>query len=122
MKILALDIGKYNTMCCMYETTTQLSQFCVAETTSGSLRKILTDKYSGAELVVMEACGPAGWIGDLCTELELQTLVCSTNEEAWKWTNVKRKTDRDDALKLARMATMSSLKPVHVPTTYASNG
>jgi len=27
-------------------------------------------------------------------------LVCSTNEEAWLRKNVKRKTDRDDALKL----------------------
>jgi transposase len=64
----------------------------------------------------MEACGPAGWITDLCAEVKLRTLVCSTNEEAWKWTNVKRKTDRDDALKLAKMAAMSSLKPVHIPS------
>ena len=52
----------------------------------------------------MEACGPSGWINDLCLELGLKTLVCSTNDEAWRWKNVKRKTDKDDALKLARMA------------------
>lgn len=64
----------------------------------------------------MEACGPSGWINDLCITLKLKTLVCSTNEDAWKWSNVKRKTDRDDALKLARMAAMNELKAVHMPT------
>jgi hypothetical protein len=51
--------------------------------------------------VVMEACGPSGWGCDLCQEHGFKTLVCSTNEEAWRWANVKRKTDKDDALKLA---------------------
>ncbi len=67
------------------------------------------------DLVVMEACGPSGWISDLCQEHGLKTLVCSTNEEAWRWRNVKRKTDKDDALKLARLAMMRQLEPVHVP-------
>jgi transposase len=64
----------------------------------------------------MEACGPSGWINDLATSLGHKTLVCSTNEDAWKWSNVKRKTDRDDALKLARMAAMNELKAVHLPS------
>jgi hypothetical protein len=34
------------------------------------------------------------------------------NCEAWKWKNVKRKTDRDDALKLARL----TLPEVHMPS------
>ena len=63
----------------------------------------------------MEACGPSGWISDLCQELGLKTLVCSTNDAAWMWKNVKRKTDKDDSLKLARMAMMGQLTPVHVP-------
>jgi transposase len=45
----------------------------------------------------------------------LKTLVCSTNEEAWRWHNVKRKTDKDDALKLARLTMMRQLRAVHVP-------
>jgi transposase len=69
-----------------------------------------------ADLVVMEACGPSGWINDLAISLGFATLVCSTNEEAWRWANVKRKTDKDDALKLARMAAMQELHPVHTPS------
>ncbi len=64
----------------------------------------------------MEACGPSGWISDLAESFGLKTFVCSTNEDAWKWSNVKRKTDKDDVLKLARMATMSELTPVHMPS------
>ena len=48
--------------------------------------------------------------------MELPTLVYSTHEEAWRWRNVRRKTDWDDALKLARLAAVGQLKPTHVPT------
>src|SRR5690606_28944111 len=42
--------------------------------------------------------------------------ICLLNqEEAWKWSNVKRKTDKDDALKLARMAAMGELTSVRHP-------
>ena len=45
----------------------------------------------------------AGWVHDLCQELGILTLVCSTHEDAWRWRNVKRKTDKDDAIKLAQI-------------------
>ena len=51
----------------------------------------------------MKASGPSGSINDLAQSLVLKTLVCSTNEDAWKWSNLKRKTDNDGALKLTRM-------------------
>jgi len=63
----------------------------------------------------MEACGPSGWISDVCKQQGLETIVCSTNDEAWSWKNTKRKTDRDDALKLAKMAVLDALTPVHIP-------
>ena len=113
MNILAIDLGKFNSMCCFFDTTTQEHRFQAAATTRSYLTAVL--KNHEIDLVVMEACGPCGWIADLCRELGKKTLVCSTNEEAWKWKNVKRKTDRDDALKLARLAMLQQLTPVHVP-------
>jgi transposase len=74
-------------------------------------------KHLPTDLVVMEACGPSGWINDLAVKCGLKTLVCSTNEDAWMCSNVKRKTDKVDALKLARMAAMNELKPLHMPST-----
>ena len=114
MKILALDLGKFNTMCCFFDTKTRKYEFLTAATERGYLTTVF--KKHKSDLVVMEACGPSGWINDLAVSLGLKTLVCSTNEDAWKWSNVKRKTDRDDALKLARLAAMNELKAVHMPS------
>lgn len=114
MKILALDLGKFKTMCCFFDPKTRKHEFLTAATERNYLTTVF--KKHKVDLVVMEACGPSGWINDLAVSLGLKTLVCSTNEDAWKWSNVKRKTDRDDALKLARMAAMNELKAVHMPS------
>ena len=114
MNILAIDLGKFNSMCCFFETDTQKYRFQAVATTRQYLTAVF--KNHKIDLVVMEACGPSGWINDLCLELGLKTLVCSTNDEAWRWKNVKRKTDKDDSLKLARMAMMRQLTPVHIPS------
>lgn len=110
--ILAIDLGKYNSMCCFYGHKSG-HHFQGVPTDRDYLRSFLSAQQ--VEVVVFEACGPSGWLSDLCHELGLKTIVCSTNEEAWQWQKVKRKTDKDDALKLARMATLDGLKPVHVP-------
>jgi transposase len=44
-----------------------------------------------------------------------EVLVCNPNQEAWKWKHIKRKTDRDDALKLAKLAALGQLVPVYIP-------
>ena len=45
------------------------------------------------------------------------TVIHTSGDERWRWRRVKRKTDRDDALKLARLARLGELPqpPVHVP-------
>ena len=57
----------------------------------------------------------AGWVHDLCEELALPALVASTTGAAWQWKHVKRKTDRDDARKLARLAAVGEVQAVPVP-------
>jgi transposase len=101
-------------MCCFFDTKTRKHTFLNATTDRNYLSTVF--KKHKIDLVVMEACGPSGWINDLAISLGHKTLVCSTNEDAWKWSNVKRKTDKDDALKLARMAAMGELKAVHMPS------
>ena len=114
MIILALDLGKFNTMCCFFNTETREHMFLNTQNTRSYLETVL--KNHKIDLLVMEACGPSGWVHDLAESLKIKTIVCSTNEEAWKWSNVKRKTDKDDARKLARMAASEELQPVHMPT------
>jgi transposase len=111
---LAIDLGKFNSMCCFFDPDSQEKRFQVVPTDRDYLRSYLSAQ--AVDLVVFEACGPSGWLHDLCQELGFRTLVCSTNEEAWQWKNVKRKTDKDDAFKLAQMANLKSLKPVHIPS------
>jgi transposase len=114
MKILALDLGKFKTMCCFFDTKSRKHSFLLAATERNYLTTVF--QKHPIDLVVMEACGPSGWIHDLALQCGLKSLVCSTNEEAWRWSNVKRKTDKDDALRLARMAAMKELKAVHMPS------
>jgi transposase len=42
--------------------------------------------------------------------------VADTTQDAWRWKHVKRKTDRDDAFKLVRLALLEQINPVHMPT------
>ena len=65
---------------------------------------------------MIESCGLCGWVHDLCTAEGYQVLVCNPNQEAWKWKHIKRKTDRDDALKLAKLAALGQLVPVYIPS------
>jgi transposase len=113
MYILAIDLGKFNSMCCYFNTETQEYSFWPVATSRSYMESVL--KSATIDRVVMEACGPSGWMHDLCEELKIETLVCSTNEQAWLWKNVKRKTDKDDALKLARLDMCGQLTRVHVP-------
>lgn len=115
MKIIAIDLGKFNSMVCFFDSTTNEHCFQLVKTQRGYLETLL--KQNASDLVVMEACTASGWVSDLCDQLNLNRLVCSTHEEAWRWRNVKRKTDKDDALKLARLAAVGQLKATRVPET-----
>jgi transposase len=113
MKILALDLGKFNSVSCFYDIKTQVTEFWTCATNRSYLGTLF-QKYR-PDLVVFESCSISAWVHDLCTECGLEALVADPNQEAWKWKNVKRKTDRDDALKLARLAALGQLVSVHIP-------
>ena len=65
--------------------------------------------------MVIEACSLAGWVHDLCAELRIPCQVANTAAEAWKYKHAKRKTDRDDALRLAQLEALGQLPTVVVP-------
>jgi len=111
--ILAVDLGKFNSVLCWYELDTRDAVFRTVRTCEEELRRELTRQPVAQ--VVFEACSQAGWVHDLCEELKLAPLVASTTGAAWQWKRVKRKTDRDDALKLARLAAVGEIDGVPVP-------
>jgi transposase len=66
--------------------------------------------------VVIEACALAGWVHDLGAECGLPCRVANTASEAWKFKHTKRKTDRDDAKRLAELYVLGQFPSVAVPT------
>ena len=108
--ILAIDLGKFNSVLCWYDVSTKSTTFRTVPTSEVEFRQALLRQPDVT--VVVEACSPAGWVHDLAVSLGLTVLVANTNAEAWAWKNVKRKTDRDDALKLAKLAAMDELPTV----------
>lgn len=112
-RILAIDLGKFRSVSCLLNTETNETEFWTLETTRHYLQTVL--KHYDPDLVVIEACAIASWVYDVCREAGFEVLVCNLNQEAWKWKNVKRKTDKDDALKLAKLAALEQLVPVHIP-------
>lgn len=113
MKILAIDLGKFNCVSCLFDTETNTTEFETIKTYRIEFEGLL--KRMRPQLVVMETCSITGWVHDLCVKQGYEVLVADPSQEAWRWKNVKRKTDKDDALKLAKLAALEQINPVYVP-------
>ncbi len=119
--IIALDLGKFKSVACVLEVKTRQHRFETIDTTPQRLHELFVANVSdepSRTLVVIECCDAAGWVHDLATSLGLAVMVANCRHEAWRWNKVKRKTDRDDALKLAKMALNDELPTVHMPSPY----
>jgi transposase len=112
--ILAIDLGKFNSVFCWFDPHTRDARFRTVKTCPATFTDELT--RDPCQRVVIEACSPAGWVSDLCQQLGLPCDVANTSGAAWAWKNIKRKTDRDDALKLARLAAVGELPIVDLPS------
>lgn len=113
MKILALDLGKYKTVGCVYEAENGAHRFTATSTTPAALQQLVTAVQP--DRVVIEVCNLAGWVCDLLREMEVEVQVANTSDDAWRWRKVKRKNDRADALKAAQLSAVKQLRCVHVP-------
>ena len=111
--ILAIDLGKYKSVACAYAGDPAQARFESLTTDRQHLRKLFAKHRPG--VVVIEACALSGWVHDLCLELGLSCKVANTASEAWKFKHAKRKTDRDDALRLAQLFALGQLPTVTVP-------
>jgi transposase len=111
--ILAIDLGKYKSVACLYHGDPATATFISFPTDRQRLEKLFAQHRPDA--VVIEACLLAGWVYDLCHELGLPCHVANTASEAWKFKHSKRKTDKDDALRLAQLFALGQLPTVTVP-------
>jgi len=113
MNILAIDLGKYKSVFCMYETVTNNHKFGTVKTSPQDIHDLITEK--NPDRIVFEIGTAAGWITDIARTLSKEVEVANTTHDAWRWKNIKRKTDRDDALKLAQLSAMQQLPNVYIP-------
>ena len=120
-RIVALDLGKFNSVACIYDPTTQQHVFKSINTSPQTVHDLLAEHAGGGGadpsrvLVIFETCDAAGWVHDVAAALGFAVVVANPCDEAWRWRKVKRKTDRDDALKLVRLALVGQLRGVHMP-------
>lgn len=111
--ILAIDLGKRQSVTCSYDLQTHEHTFAKVPTTPAAMHDLLVQ--TEPDRLVIEVGSQAGWMHDLATALEIPIQVANTNDEKWKWNGSRRKTDRDDALKLAQMSAMKMLPTVYMP-------
>ncbi len=114
--ILALDLGKYKSVACVYSSATEQRFLSVTTRRDDVIR--LLDRLR-PRVVLLEACLLAGWVHDLCAERGVPCQVANTASEAWKFKHTKRKTDRDDARRLAELYAAGQLPTVAVPAAAA---
>jgi transposase len=113
--ILAIDLGKYKSVACVCDQSSGEFRFTTFETTRAELQRLMGREQP--TVVIIEACLLAGWVHDLCAELGVRCLVANTASEAWKFKHLKRKTDRDDAQRLAQLYLLDQLPTVTLPPT-----
>jgi transposase len=110
--ILAIDLGKYKSVVCVYRSADDC-RFLSLPTSRPELARLLERQRPA--VVLIEACLLAGWVCDLCAERRLRCLVANTSSEPWKFKNRKRKTDRDDALRLVELHLRGKFPAVALP-------
>jgi hypothetical protein len=115
--IFAIDLGKFKSqirrggsVACFYKASDATHSYRTLPTTPAAMHDLIVEVQP--DRLVIEVGAAAGWVKDLCEALEVKVQVANPNGEAWRWKNIKRKTDKDDALKLAQLSAMG-----HPPTS-----
>jgi transposase len=120
-RILALDLGKFNGVLCVYDAATHAHRFVNVQTIPQLMHDLLVEHQADDDdpsrtLLVIETCDVAGWVHDIAITLGIRVAIANPRHEAWRWTRVKRKTDKDDALKLAKLVVLGQLPTAHMPS------
>lgn len=113
MKILALDLGNFKSVACEFTTEASAVRYETLVSSKAAVAELV--ERVQPDRVVLEICPLAGWVSDEVRRQGVELEVAGTNERRSRWRQVKRKSDRKDALKLAQRSALQELKLVHVP-------
>jgi hypothetical protein len=113
MMILAIDLAKARSLFCWHDVVKGMHQTRTIASTPKAFHDALIEQK--VDRVVIEVCDMAGWIKDLCDVLAIPIQIANGNTEGWRWRNVKKKTDKDDVLKLVSLSLTDQLPTVNLP-------
>jgi len=111
--ILAIDLAKARSLFCWHDVVKGTHQIRQVPSTPQAFHDALVSR--AVDRVIIEVCDMAGWVKDLCESLQIPLQIANGNTEGWRWRNVKRKTDKDDALKLISLSLTHQLPTVTLP-------
>jgi len=116
MNILSFDLGTPSSktaLAAMISDSPDRPVQAMIPTTAEALIQAV-DRYQ-PDVIVIEATSGIGWVTDLLRShpSKPRVLVANPRDEAWR--NRTSKTDRKDAVLLAKLALGGQLKTVHVP-------
>ncbi len=114
MKIVGIDLGKFKSVVCELNTDETKLQYDTISTTPSVIRGLLEKRCP--DRVVIEIGSQAEWVCDIAKSLRHPCQVANTNHEMWQWRKVRSKTDRQDALRLAKLSLLKELPTVHMPS------
>jgi len=113
--ILAIDLGKRNSVFCKLDTSSLKPEYSTVKTTPEKFHDIFADLDSGNSIVLFEVGSQAGWLSDMLRAMRLEFKVANVNHPAWKWTSNQNKSDKADALRLAMMYQQGFFPEVYIP-------
>ncbi len=112
-----LDLGKNKTVACDFDLEANREEYETVTMAPFVIQQLLVRRRP--DRVVFEVGPSAGWVYDIAKDCQadwdLEIQVANTNGDAWRWRNVKTKTDRRDALKLAKLSLLDQIDSVHIP-------
>ena len=114
MRIVAIDLGKFKSVVCDYDSENGEHKFRTLRSQPQEIHDLLVEYEPGR--VVIETGKQTGWVYDLATALGIEVQVANTNHDIWRWNMNTTKTDRSDALKLARLSALGQLPQAHIPS------
>ena len=113
---MAIDLGKFQSQACFFNSQDASHRFERVASSPAALHDLFLANEGKIDRLVIEVCHLAGWVVDLARAMGIADVqVANANHEAWRWKNVRNKSDRQDALKLARLSAMNQLPTAHVP-------
>ncbi len=113
--ILAIDLGKRNSVFCRLSTSSLKSEYFTAKTDPQRFHDIFIDLDIKSSIILFEVGTQAGWLSDMLRAMQLEFKIANVNHPAWKWTNNANKSDRTDAHRLAMMYHHGFFPEVYIP-------